>query len=292
MFYPLSSVKTHPKTKIMAILNVTPDSFSDGGRLETVVDALRAAEHALAVGAEILDIGGESTRPGAEIVDAESEIERVVPVITAIRRRFPHALLSIDTRKSQVAKAALEAGANWINDVSGLQYDPHMADVVAQQGATLVLMHSQGTPQTMQKNPDYPQGVVRSVFEFFEQQVAIALQAGISKDSLILDPGLGFGKTVAHNMELMRQMSTFHALDVPLLVGTSRKSFLTLGHRDIGVDEREALTAVSVAWAVQQGAAYVRVHDVETHAPVIRLAESLLTPSVVPPESGLVLSLV
>ncbi len=291
MFYPLSAVKTHPKTKIMAILNVTPDSFSDGGRLESVADALRAAEHALAVGAEILDIGGESTRPGAETVDIDAEIERVVPVIEAIHRRFPQALLSIDTRKSEVAKAALEAGAHWINDVSGLQYDPQMADVVAQQGATLVLMHSQGTPQTMQQNPEYPLGVVRSVFEFFEHQINSALQAGIARENLILDPGFGFGKTVAHNMELMRQLSTFHALDLPLLVGTSRKSFLTLGHRDIGVDEREALTAVSVAWAVQQGAAYVRVHDVETHAPVIRLAESLLAKEIATPELSPALSL-
>lgn len=270
MFYP------SPKTKIMAILNVTPDSFSDGGRLDTVADALRAAEHALAVGAQILDIGGESTRPGAETIDPQAEIKRVVPTIEAIRRRFPQALLSVDTRKAVVAKAALQAGANWINDVSGLQYDPEMAGVVAQYGATLVLMHSQGTPETMQKNPQYPQGAVQSVLEFFEQQIASALQAGIPPERLILDPGFGFGKTVAHNLDLLRNLDVFQTLGLPLLVGTSRKSFLTMGHRDITVDEREALTAVSVAWAVQKGATYLRLHDVETHAPVIRLAESLL----------------
>jgi dihydropteroate synthase len=270
MFYP------SPKTKIMAILNVTPDSFSDGGRLDTVADALRAAEHALAVGAHILDIGGESTRPGAETIDSQAEIQRVAPAIAAIRRRFPQALLSVDTRKAVVAKAALQAGANWINDVSGLQYDSGMAQVVADNGATLVLMHSQGTPQTMQSNPQYPEGVVASVFAFLQQQIAVALQAGIPPERLVLDPGFGFGKTVAHNLALLRNLDVFQSLGLPLLVGTSRKSFLTMGHRDITVDEREALTAVSLAWAVQKGAAYVRLHDVETQAPVIRLAEALL----------------
>jgi dihydropteroate synthase len=265
-----------PKTKIMAILNVTPDSFSDGGRLETVDAAVRAAEHALAAGAHILDVGGESTRPGAETIDVQAEIQRVVPTIEAILRRFPQAIVSVDTRKSAVADAALQAGAQWINDVSGLQYDALMADVVARNGAHLVLMHSQGTPEMMQQNPQYPQGVMSSLLSFFEQQIAMAMFAGISPERLILDPGFGFGKTVAHNLDLLRELDALHALGLPLLIGTSRKSFLTLGNRDIYVHEREALTAVSLAWAVQKGAAYVRVHDIETHAPVIRLAEALL----------------
>lgn len=270
MFY------TSPKIKIMAILNVTPDSFSDGGRLTSVDTVLRAAEHALAAGASILDVGGESTRPGAQTVDVQEEIARVIPGLTAIQRRFPEAVLSVDTRKSQVAEAAIQAGASWINDVSGLQYDPNMAKVIARHKATLVLMHSQGTPDTMQRDPQYPSGVVDSILHFMETQIGIAEQAGIARDHLVLDPGFGFGKTVAHNLELLRGLDQFQQLGLPLLVGTSRKSFLTLGNRDITVHEREALTAVSLTLAAQKGAAYVRVHDVETHTPVIRLAEALM----------------
>jgi len=279
MFY------TSPKIKIMAILNVTPDSFSDGGRLTSVDTVLRAAEHALAAGASILDVGGESTRPGAQAVDVQEEIERVIPGLTAIHRRFPKAVLSVDTRKSQVAEAAIQAGASWINDVSGLQYDPNMAKVIARHKATLVLMHSQGTPDTMQRDPQYPNGVVDSILQFLKTQIGVAEKAGIDRDHLVLDPGFGFGKTVAHNLELLRGLEQFQELGLPLLVGTSRKSFLTLGNRDITVHEREALTAVSLTLAAQKGATYVRVHDVETHTPVIRLAEALMSEAVQTPKS-------
>lgn len=264
------------KTKIMAILNMTPDSFSDGGRLRSLDAALRAAEHALAAGADILDIGGESTRPGADTIDAQDEIERVIPVFSAIRREFPQAVLSIDTRKANVAQAAVEAGASMINDVSGLQYDAAMADVAARAGVQLVITHSQGTPETMQKNPQYPQGVVTEVARFLTGQVQLALEAGLRREQLILDPGFGFGKTLAHNLDLFRQLDDLHQLGLPLLVGASRKSFLTLGNRDIEVNEREALTAVAIAMAIQKGAALVRVHDVETQLPVVRLAEAFM----------------
>jgi dihydropteroate synthase len=269
-----------PKTKIMAILNLTPDSFSDGGRLMTINAALRGAEHALAAGASILDVGGESTRPGAACVDASVEMQRVLPVITAIHQRFPEAIMSVDTRKAEVAQAALEAGARWINDVSGLQFDEQMAEIVARYDATLILMHSQGTPQTMQKDPQYPEGIMAALLSFFHRQIKTAQQAGISLDRLILDPGFGFGKNLQHNLEIQRNLDVIQSLGLPLLVGTSRKSFLTMGNRDITVLEREALTAVSLAMAVQKGAAYVRVHDVETHAPVLRLAEALQQPAV------------
>jgi len=278
MFY------TSPKIKIMAILNVTPDSFSDGGRLTSVDTILRAAEHALAAGASILDVGGESTRPGAQAVDTQEEIERVIPGLTAIHKRFPQAVLSVDTRKSQVAEAAIQAGASWINDVSGLRYDPNMARTVARYQATLVLMHSQGTPEIMQSNPQYPDGVVNSILQFLKTQIDVAEKAGIDRERLILDPGFGFGKTVAHNLELLRGLDQFQQLSLPFLVGTSRKSFLTLGNRDITVHEREALTAVSLTLAAQKGAAYVRVHDVETHTPVIRLAEALMTETIKAPK--------
>ncbi len=264
------------KTKIMAILNMTPDSFSDGGRLRSLDAALRAAEHALAAGADILDIGGESTRPGADTIDPQDEIDRVIPVFTAIRREFPHSTLSIDTRKATVAQAAVEAGASMINDVSGLQYDTAMADVAARYGTQLVITHSQGTPETMQKNPQYPQGVVTEVAQFMARQVQLALGSGVKREQLILDPGFGFGKTLAHNLDLLRQLDALHRLELPLLVGASRKSFLTLGNREIEVDEREALTAVAISTAIQKGAAFVRVHDVETQLPVVRLAEALL----------------
>lgn len=265
------------KTKIMAILNMTPDSFSDGGRLRSLDAALRAAEHALAAGADILDIGGESTRPGADTIDPQDEIDRVIPVFTAIRREFPHSTLSIDTRKATVAQAAVEAGASMINDVSGLQYDAAMADVAARYGTQLVITHSQGTPETMQKNPQYPQGVVTEVAQFMARQVQLALGSGVKREQLILDPGLGFGKTLTHNLVLLRQLDALHRLELPLLVGASRKSFLTLGNREIEVDEREALTAVAISMAIQKGAAFVRVHDVETQLPVVRLVEALLT---------------
>jgi dihydropteroate synthase len=269
-----------PKTKIMAILNLTPDSFSDGGRLMTIDAALRSAEHALAAGATILDVGGESTRPGATTVDASVEMQRVLPVITAIHQRFPEALMSVDTRKAKVAQAALEAGARWINDVSGLQFDEQMAETVARYDATLILMHSQGTPQNMQKDPQYPEGIMPALLNFFHRQIKTAQQAGISLDRLILDPGFGFGKNLHHNLEIQRNLDVIQSLGLPILMGTSRKSFLTMGNRDINVLEREALTAVSLAMAVQKGVTYVRVHDVETHAPVLRLAEALQQPAV------------
>lgn len=263
-------------THIMAILNITPDSFSDGGKLATVDAALREAAHALAAGATVLDIGGESTRPGARAIDTSEEIARVCPVIEAIHQRFPHAQISIDTRKAPVARAALQAGARMINDVSGLQYDPAITGVAAASGAQLVIMHSQGTPETMQQNPAYANGVVPEVKQFFKQQIACALQAGVKREQLILDPGFGFGKTVAHNLTLLQQLDQFHELGMPLLVGTSRKSFLTLGNREITVNEREALTAAAITVAIQKGAAYLRVHDVETQVPVVRLIESLM----------------
>lgn len=264
------------KTRVMAILNVTPDSFSDGGRLKTLDEAVRAASHALAAGADILDIGGESTRPGAQPVDPEEETQRVLPVIRAIHRIFPHALISIDTRKACVAEAALEAGAGMINDVSGLSYDPQMAHVAARYEASLVIMHSQGDPETMQRAPSYPDGVVQEVKYFFERQVRQALRAGVQEERILLDPGFGFGKTLTHNLTLFSKMEDLATLGFPLLAGLSRKSFLTLGNREIGVQEREALTAAAVALAIRNGASYLRLHDVETQLPVVRLAERLL----------------
>jgi dihydropteroate synthase len=264
------------KTQIMAILNVTPDSFSDGGQINNLNSLLMAATQALEAGADILDIGGESTRPGAETIPIEVELSRVVPAIEAIRKHFPQAVISIDTRKSAVAEAALQAGASIINDVSGLQYDPEIADVAARHEARLILMHSQGTPETMQINPTYPSGVIPEIRAFFERQIERAVAAGVRREHIILDPGFGFGKTLQHNLELLHYISDFSDLGLPLLAGTSRKSFLTLGNLAIQPTEREALTAASLALAIQGGAGMVRVHDARTQAPVVHMVDAVL----------------
>ncbi len=254
--------------QVMAILNVTPDSFSDGGQFNSTTALLKHVETVLALGADYLDIGGESTRPGSQTVPVEEELQRVIPAIMEIKRRFPQARISIDTRKSPVARAALEAGAEIINDVSGLVYDPQMAAIAADYQCPVILMHSQGTPDVMQQSPHYDD-VVGEVAEFFYRQVAGALAVGIQPQHIILDPGFGFGKTLEHNLELMRRLSELTSIGFPLLVGTSRKSFLTLGNSDIPVDEREALTAASITMAVESGARILRLHDIQTQMPVV-----------------------
>lgn len=258
----------------MAVLNCTPDSFSDGGQYLEQEPLLAAAQEAVNCGASILDIGGESTRPGAATIPDEEELQRVIPAIQAIRQRFPDTCLSIDTRKASVARAAIQAGATMINDVSGLTYDPAMADVAAETGAALVIMHTQGTPETMQLNPTYDD-VVQEVMAFLSKRTAQAMATGVSRENIWIDPGFGFGKTLADNLALLRNLSSFNALGYPVLVGTSRKSFLTLGDKSIPPDQREALTAASLTTAIQQGAAAVRVHDIKTQGPVVRFLNRL-----------------
>ncbi|WP_373531374.1 dihydropteroate synthase [Vampirovibrio sp.] len=262
--------------QIMAILNLTPDSFSDGGRLSSQESLLQAAETALKAGADILDMGGESTRPGARCVPEQEELSRVIPAIEAVRQTFPNASISVDTRKATVAQAALRAGATMVNDVSGLQYDPAMAEVCAGANCPVILTHSQGTPETMQHNPSYPQGVITEVASFFERQIQYAHKAGVRQASIILDPGFGFGKTLAQNLELLNHLDALMTLGCPLMVGTSRKTFLTLGVTDIPPEEREALSALSMAFAIERGARYVRVHNPKLQAPAVRLIEATL----------------
>ncbi|WP_303673846.1 dihydropteroate synthase [Vampirovibrio chlorellavorus] len=272
------------RTQIMAILNVTPDSFSDGGALRSLDQVVQAAQEALQAGADILDIGGESTRPNATTISPQAESDRVLPAIRAILEAFPRACISIDTRKAMVAEQALKAGAQMVNDVSGFQYDPAMAEVCGQAGCPVVLMHSQGTPETMQHNPCYPHGVLQAVLQFFERQIDRAQQAGISRHNIILDPGFGFGKTLTHNLTLLHQLDTLKTLGLPILAGTSRKSFLTLGQQTILPIERDALTAASLAMAIERGAKYVRIHNPATQVPVIRFIEATrgVTPEVLP----------
>jgi dihydropteroate synthase len=255
----------------MGIVNVTPDSFSDGGRF---LDPDRAAKHALALaeaGAEILDIGGESTRPGAPAVPADEEIGRVVPVLARLKPQTG-ALLSIDTRKAAVAEAALGAGADLVNDVSALG-DPAMGPLVARAGCPVVLMHMQGTPETMQSDPHYDD-VVTEVRRFLAEAVERAVTAGVDREQTIVDPGIGFGKTTAHNLALLARLGELVTLGRPVLVGTSRKSFIgkVLGAE---IDERLMGTVASCVWTRAQGAAIFRVHDVAPVAQALRLVAAI-----------------
>lgn len=254
---PRPRIATLPMDRptLMGILNVTPDSFSDGGRFLTP-EAARAQAEAMAA-ADILDVGGESTRPGADYVPAEEEIARVRPVIEALRGRR----LSIDTRKAAVARAALDAGAELVNDVSALTHDAEMAQVVADSGAPVCLMHAQGTPDRMQDDPRYGD-VVLDVYDALAERIAAARIAGIAADRIVADPGIGFGKTVAHNLALLRRIGLFHGLGVPILLGASRKRFIgTLGDAADAADRMPGTLAVTLA-AVSQGIQMHRVHDV------------------------------
>ena len=257
----------------MGILNVTPDSFTDGGRHFDPEAAVERARTLVAEGADLIDVGGESTRPGAEPVDAEEEMRRVLPVIERLGDPAAAPLVSVDTSKAAVARAALEAGAHVVNDVTALRGDPDMAGVVAERGAGLVLMHMQGTPRTMQRRPTY-EDVIGDVAAFFEARRRHARRAGIADEQIVFDPGIGFGKTVGHNLELLRRLGEFARLGRPILVGPSRKSFIGTV-LDLPVEERLEGTAAAVAAAVLAGAAIVRVHDVRAMRRVARLAEAI-----------------
>ncbi|MDM7461062.1 MAG: dihydropteroate synthase [bacterium] len=262
------------RTLVMGVLNATPDSFYDGGRYTALDAALARAEQMLADGADILDIGGESTRPGATPVPEAEEMRRVVPLIEAITARFPNAVLSVDTTKSRVAERALQAGACIINDISGATFDPRMLAVAAQSGAQVALMHIQGAPQTMQQNPTY-HDVVAEVRDTLAAHAQRALEAGVPPSHIWLDPGIGFGKTVQHNLELLRRLPQLRALGYPILIGTSRKSFI--GHILGGLppDERLEGTLATLALAVAWGADIVRVHDVKAAVRAVRVADAL-----------------
>ncbi|MCL6642921.1 MAG: dihydropteroate synthase [Candidatus Bipolaricaulota bacterium] len=250
------------RTLVMGILNVTPDSFSDGGQFFALERAVEHARRLIAEGADILDIGGESSRPGAQPVPEEEELRRVVPVIRAIRQESA-VPISIDTYKATVAEAALEAGADIVNDISALRFDPRMGEIIARARVPVVLMHMQGEPRTMQQNPVYTD-VVREVKEFLAERIAFARAHGIEK--ILVDPGIGFGKTVEHNIEILRRLGELRDLGCPILIGTSRKSFIgRLGSttpEPLPIHERLEGTIASTVIAVLNGAQIVRVHDV------------------------------
>jgi dihydropteroate synthase len=254
----------------MGVVNVTPDSFSDGGRF---LDADAAVEHGLRLtgeGADILDIGGESTRPGADPVGEDEELRRVVPVIERLARSGD-ARLSIDTTKVGVARAALEAGASLVNDVSALRFDPGMAALVAESGAGCCLMHMLGEPRTMQEDPRYDD-VVSEVKAFLEERLAFAVAEGIDEERVWLDPGIGFGKTVEHNLELLRRLDEIVAIGRPVVVGTSRKSFLGKLAGGRGEGERLPGTIATNVLALERGAKVFRVHDVAQNADALAVA--------------------
>ncbi len=256
----------------MGVVNITPDSFHDGGRYDLPEKAIAHALELVEQGADIIDIGGESTRPGAVPVSENDELVRVIPVLEGLVPQVS-VPISIDTTKSRVAHVALDTGASIINDVSALRQDPNMADVIARSGAAVVLMHMQGTPRTMQQSPQYAD-VGAEVLQFFEERVAAALLAGIAQTNIILDPGFGFGKLLSHNLDLLRGLSSFMMLNCPLLVGLSRKGFIgSIVGKAVG--RREWGTAAAVALAVDRGAKIVRVHDVATMIDVVKMAAAL-----------------
>jgi len=258
---------------VMGIVNVTPDSFSDGGRYQEFDAAVEHGLRLIQEGAEILDIGGESTRPGADPVNAADEMARVLPVIERLRKLAPEVVISVDTSKAEVAEAACELGAEIINDITALRGDPRMADVAAKTGAGLILMHMQGTPRTMQQDPHY-EDVTAEVSAFLAAQMQVALAAGVEEARIALDPGLGFGKTPMHNLQLLRTLSGLGARGRPVVLGVSRKSFFSkvLGAT---LEERDAATLAVTTYAHLAGAQIHRVHDVRPNVLALRMMEAI-----------------
>ncbi len=276
---PVHKLVLGERTLVMGVLNITPDSFSDGG---AYLDSAAAVARALQIerdGADILDIGGESTRPGAAPINAEEEIRRIVPVIEVLRGklRIP---ISVDTRKADVARAALAAGAEIVNDVSGLRAEPQLAEVARRERAPMILMHMRGTPRTMQRGP-FARDVLRDVLSGLREAVARAKRAGLAKSQLLLDPGIGFGKNHEQNFEILARLPELARLGCPIVIGTSRKSFLgkalaRRGEPDAPPEERLLGTAATVTASILGGAHVVRVHDVAEIAGVVRVADKIL----------------
>lgn len=254
------------KTYIMGILNVTPDSFSDGGKYNNMESAVKRVKHMLENGADIIDIGGESTRPGHQPVDAIEEINRVVPVIEVLAKEF-NIPISVDTSKAVVADRALKAGAHMVNDVWGLQKDPALAEVVARYGAGVVMMHNN-------ENSEY-HDLMGDIIKFLRKSIEIAEKTGIRRENMVVDPGIGFGKNLDHNLEVMRRLKELSTLNLPVLLGTSRKSLIG-NILDLPVDERLEGTSATVTLGIANGADFVRVHDVREMARVVRMTDAMV----------------
>ncbi|UCH81070.1 MAG: dihydropteroate synthase [Nitrospiraceae bacterium] len=261
------------KTYIMGILNVTPDSFSDGGRFLDEQSAVQQALRMVKEGADIIDIGGESTRPGADPVSAKEEIRRVVPVIRTLAKKIK-VPISIDTCKAKVADEAVSAGASIINDISGLRFDRRMAKVAVQHKVPVVIMHIRGTPGNMQKHPVY-KALIPEIMDYLRVGIDIALKAGMREDMIIIDPGIGFGKTVKHNLEIINRLDEFKGFEKPILLGPSRKSFIGKLLGNLPVTDRLVGTAAAIAIGISKGANIIRVHDIEEMTRVSRIADGI-----------------
>jgi len=260
------------RTYVMGVLNVTPDSFSDGGKYYSLDRAVDRGVQMSEQGADIIDIGGESTRPFSKRVSAQEETDRVVPVIEALSKMVD-VPISVDTYKGEVARYALDAGASMINDISALRFDASLGSLAAQRGVPVILMHMKGTPENMQKDPKYDD-VVGEISQFLADAVARAKEYGIAEDLVVVDPGIGFGKTFDHNLVILRDLQRFQALQRPILVGTSNKSFI--GHvLDRPVDQRSVGTMATVAVSVLNGAHIVRVHNVEMAVDTVRMVDAI-----------------
>ena len=261
------------KTYIMGILNVTPDSFSDGGLYFDNSTAAKRAFQMVEEGADIIDIGGESTRPGSEPITIEEELRRTIPVIESLSKetKIP---LCIDTYKSEVAKRALDAGASMVNDISGLRFDPKMPKVVSEYKVPAVIMHIRGTPRDMQQNPVY-EALIPEIMDYLRTGMIIARQAGISEDMIVIDPGIGFGKTFDHNLQIIHNLQEFTLLRKPILIGPSRKAFIGRILGDVPVTERLEGTAAAVAISIMNGANIIRAHDVKEMVKVAKVADAI-----------------
>lgn len=265
------------RTHIMGILNVTPDSFSDGGQYAQQGAALEYAREMVSQGADIIDIGGESTRPGAAPLTEAEEAGRIIPVIERLAAELP-VPLSVDTYKASVAGKALDAGASIVNDISGLRFSPDMARVVADHGAAVVIMHIKGTPRDMQVNPVYGD-VVGEIIEYLDESAGIALKAGVARNKIMIDPGIGFGKTLEHNLAILDRLDEFRALGFPIVLGTSRKRFIGAVLDIAEPKDRIEGSAATVALGIQRGARIVRVHDVGYMTKVARMTDAIVRAS-------------
>ncbi len=272
--FPIKIMSNHPV--VMGILNITPDSFSDGGQFFTSQKAVQRAIEMVEEGAEIIDVGGESSRPGAQPLNTEEEIKRVIPVIKELSKKISIPI-SVDTSKPAVAEQAIDCGAMMVNDITALRGNPQMAKLISRKQVKVILMHMQGHPQTMQKNPSY-QNVVAEINDFFSERIKYAEQYNISKDKIILDPGIGFGKTLEHNLEILRHLDTFKQRGYPLCLGVSRKAFI--GQiLDLPVQERLEGSLATAVWGAICGVDILRVHDVKATVRVVRVIERILSSS-------------
>lgn len=262
----------NPATLIMGILNVTPDSFSDGGMYYNATQAIEFALQMEEEGADIIDVGGESTRPGAKTVELQKECDRILPVIEGIRTKSD-ILISIDTYKSEVARQSIATGAGMVNDISGMTFDPNMVDVIKDSGLPVVIMHIKGTPENMQKNPYY-EDLMQELTEYFEERKKFARAKGILDQQIILDPGIGFGKRLQDNFQLLRELKKIVDMGFPVLIGPSKKSFIGLT-LDLPVDQRLEGTAAAVTTGILKGARIVRVHDVKEMKRVALITDSI-----------------